>query len=103
MNPEIERIYMDLLVRMGRAGLSKKMYLVYSVKWGQGRFIPIPEDDYRADLIGFDGYELVGTYVGKTDLPYFSQVYEDIHAFIQETTEKEYGCRPELQRLAQAG
>lgn len=103
MNAEIEKIYMDLLVAMGRVGMSKKVYLVFSIKWRGGRFIPIPEGDYREDKIGFDGYELVGVYIGKDELPRYSQIYGDIHAFIHEATEQEYGNKPELQRLAQAG
>lgn len=100
MHAEVERVYMDLLVDIGRAGLKRKVYLV----WGnqKKRLITIKQGDYREEMIETKAYELIGTYQGKLGYPRFSDIYGDINAFIQEEAQKEYGCRPELQRLAQA-
>lgn len=101
MHAEIERVYMDLLVDIGRAGLTRNVYLV----WGsqKKRFITIRQGDYREEMIDSQAYDLIGTYKGKNGYPRFSDIYGDINAFIQEETQKEYGCSPELQRLTQAG
>ena len=103
MHAEIEKAYMNLLVEIGRAGLDRSINLVYSSKRKPGRFILITEGDYRENNIGTDGYDLIGVYKGRDALPHYSQVCEDIYAFIHEETEKEYGCRPELQRFAETG
>jgi len=98
---EVERVYMDLLVDIGRAGMKRKIYLVWSNS--KKRFLTIKEGDCREERLGTRDYDLIGTYVGKNGYPRFSQIYGDIYAFIQEETSKEYGCRPELEQLAQAG
>ena len=100
MHAEVERVYMDLLVEIGRAGNGVTVFLVWSKQ--KHRFMNVREKDYRAELIG-QKYDWIGTYKGGEGLPFYSEVCEDINAFIQEETQKEHGCRPELQRLPEAG
>lgn len=101
MYAEVEKIYMDLLVEIGRSGLNRKIFLAWGNK--KKRLVLIREGDYREDLIESPAYDLIGSYRGSDGYPRFSDIYEDINAFIQEETQKEYGCRPELQRFAEAG
>ena len=99
MHSEVERVYMELLVDIGRAGLKKKIYLVWSNQ--KKRFLTIREGDYREEMIDSNTYELVGSYTGVNGYPRYARIIGDIYAFIQEEIQKEYGCRPELERLAQ--
>lgn len=104
MHAEVERIYMDLLVEIGRAGIKCGINIVWSNK--KKRFLLIREEDYRSADIGTestDKYLLVGLYDGVNGYPFYSDICEDIYAFIQQETTKEYGYQPELKKLAETG
>lgn len=104
MRAEAERIYMSLLVEIGRAGKKVGINIVWSNR--KKRFMIIREDEYRAVDIGdksTDKYLLVGLYNGVGGYPFYSDIYGDIHAFILQETTKEYGYQPELKKLAEAG
>jgi len=100
MHDEIEKTYMNLLVEIGRAGNKVTIFLVWSIQ--KHRFMNLRDSDYRSDFIG-QKYDWIGTYKGSEGLPFYSQVCEDIYAFVHEKTTQKHGCRPELQRLAETG
>lgn len=104
MRAEAERMYMSLLVEIGRAGKKVGINIVWANR--KKRFMLIREDDYRVIDIGEDStakYLLVGLYNGVGGYPFYSDIYGDIHAFILQETSKEYGYQPELEKLAKAG